>query len=103
MNALDRYMDKRNCLDLLAYLLCDENLTHELGSNCIDLSIKLYKEILEDLKKQAGQWKNESSKRNNFGLVCIECQELASLFFLEKRLEMIEQDLIKNRDIVQKT
>ena len=95
MNALERYMDKRNCLDMLAYLLCDENLAHELGYNCIDLSIKLYKEILNELKKEAEQWGNEPSPRNNFGVICVECQELASLFFLEKRLEMIEQNLTK--------
>ncbi len=49
---------------MLAYLLCDEKLIHELGSNCIDLSIKLNKEILENLKKQAEQLKNEPSKKN---------------------------------------
>ena len=93
MHALDRYMDKRNCLDMLAYLLCDNNLAHELDPNCIDLSIRLYKEILDDLKKQAEQWENEPSARDNFGLICFECQELASLFFLEKRLEKIEHNL----------
>ncbi len=80
---------------MLAYLLCDENLTYELGSNCIDLNIKLYKEILEDLKKQAEQWQVEPLDEFDFGVISIKCQEMASLFFLEKRLEMIEQLLTK--------
>ncbi len=95
MNALERHMDKRNCLDMLAYLLCDKNLEYELGSNCVDLNIKLYKEILEDLKKQAEQWQVEPLDEFDFGVISIKCQEMASLFFLEKRLEMIEQFLAK--------
>ncbi len=80
---------------MLAYLLCDENFAYELGSNCIDLNIKLYKEILEDLKKQAEQWQVEPLDEFDFGVISIKCQEMASLFFLEKRLEMIEQLLTK--------
>ena len=88
-------MDKRNCLDMLAYLLCDKNLAHELGSNCINLNIKLCKEILEDLKIQAEQWQVETLEEFDYGVISIKCQEMASLFFLEKRLEMIEQLLTK--------
>jgi len=95
VNTLENHMDKRNCLDMLAYLLCDENLAHELGANCIDLNVKLYKEILEDLKKQAEQWQVESQEEFDYGVISIKCQEMASLFFLEKRLEMIEHLLAK--------
>ena len=95
MNALESHMDKRNCLDMLAYLLCDKNLAHELGSNCINLNIKLCKEILEDLKIQAEQWQVETLEEFDYGVISIKCQEMASLFFLEKRLEMIEQLLTK--------
>lgn len=88
-------MDKRNCLDMLAYLLCDKNLAHELGSKCVNLNIKLCKEILEDLKIQAKQWQVETQEEFDYGVISIKCQEMASLFFLEKRLEMIEQLLVK--------
>ena len=97
MNALESHMDKRNCLDMLAYLLCDKNLTHELGSNCVNLNIKLCKEILEDLKIQAEQWQVETQEEFDYGVISIKCQEMASLFFLEKRLEMIEQLLTKKQ------
>jgi len=95
VNALESHMDKRNCLDMLAYLLCDKNLAHELGSNCVNLNIKLCKEILEDLKIQAEQWQVETQEEFDYGVISIKCQEMASLFFLEKRLEMIEQLLTK--------
>ena len=80
---------------MLAYLLCDKNLAHELGSNCVNLNIKLCKEILEDLKIQAKKWQVEPQDEFDYGVISIKCQELASLFFLEKRLEMIEQLLTK--------
>ena len=80
---------------MLAYLLCDKNLVDELGSNCVNLNIKLCKEILEDLKIQAEQWQVETLEEFDYGVISIKCQEMASLFFLEKRLEMIEQLLTK--------
>lgn len=95
MKALENHIDKRNCLDMLAYLLCDNNLAQELGSNCIDLNIKLCKEILESLKLEAEQWQVEPKDELDFGIISIKCQQMASLFFLEKRLEMIKQLLAK--------
>ncbi len=92
MNALDCNLSKKNLLDLLAYVLWEENAAHELSSFHLRFGQRLYKEILQELKSQARQWQT-SAYRDSFGNINLECQDLGDLFFLEKRLEMIEQRL----------
>ncbi len=95
MDALDSNMDKKYLLDMLAYLLWDDKTAHEFGFLHINLCKKIYKEILEELKRQAAHWQNSSPGRNDFGTINLECQDLGNLFFLEKRLEMIEERIAK--------
>lgn len=92
MYALDCNLNKKNLLDLLAYVLWEENTANELSDFHIRFGQRLYKEILQELKGQAQQWRN-STYQDSFGDINLECQDLGNLFFLEKRLEMIEQRL----------
>ncbi len=93
MEALESNMDKKNLLDMLAYLLWDEKTALELGDYHIKFGKKLYKEILAELKNQAAYWQNTSPSRFDFGTLNLGCQDLGNLFSLEKRLEMLEQRL----------
>lgn len=93
MNSLESNMDKKHLLDMLAYLLWEESAACELSVFHIDFGKRLYKEILADLKKQADHWQNSSTHRDDFGTINLECQDLGNLFFLEKRLEKIEERL----------
>ena len=97
MDALESNIGKKNLLDLLAYLLWEENTAQELSVFHIDFGKRLYKEILEELKRQAAHWQNISPNRYDFGTLNLGCQDLGNLFFLEKRLEMIEQRLAERK------
>lgn len=93
MEALESSMDKKNLLDMLAYLLWEESTARELSEHHIKFGKKLYKEILAELKIQAAYWQNTSPSRFDFGTLNLGCQDLSNLFFLEKRLEMLERRL----------
>lgn len=93
MEALDSNMDKKYLLDVLAYFLWEEKTACELGFLYIRLCKRLYKEILEELKKEAALWQDSSPYRDDFGTINRKCQDIGDLFFLEKRLEMLEQRL----------
>ncbi len=97
MDALASKMDKKYLLDMLAYLLWEEKTAYDLGFMYIKLCKNLYKEILEELKNQAAQWQNSPSHQDDFGAINMKCQDFGDLFFLEKRLEMLEQRLAERR------
>lgn len=96
MDALESNLDKKYLLDLLAYLLWEEKTAHELSFSHINLCKRLYQEILQELKNQAAHWKN-SSHQDDFGAINLQCQDLGNLFFLEKRLELIEERLASKK------
>lgn len=93
MDALNSNADKKHLLDMLAFLLWEEKTTHELSPFHIKFGKKLYKELLAELKSQAAYWQNASPSRFDFGTLNIGCQELGTLYSLEKRLEMLERRL----------
>ncbi len=94
MYVLSGNIDKRHLLDMIAYLLWQEETEHELSNSHIKFGKKLYREVLNTLKDEAQQWKN-SKYKNEFGDINLECQDLGNLFFLEKRLERLEQRLVE--------
>ncbi len=91
MDALDTRSEKMHLLDMLAFLLWEEKTSHELSPFHIQLGKKLYKNILDELKSQAAYWHVTAPDRYDYGTLNIGCQYLSSLYFLEKRLELIEQ------------
>jgi len=96
MIILDSDVDKKSLLDILAYLLWEEKATNELSMFHIDFTKSLYKKILEEIKRQVEQWQ-DSSYRDDFSSINLECRDMSDLFFLEKRLEKIEQILTERK------
>lgn len=97
MSPLD-LTEKRNLLELLAYLLCEQSIAFELGYGYIGFGLKLYRKTLEDLKEQRRNYENNSSCRNSFAVISAESRELAELFYAEKILEMIEKRVLAVND-----
>ncbi len=91
MIVLDSKIDKRYFLDIMAYLFCDQSFAYELGHSHVKLCLKLYKEVLAELKKQLEQDLTIAGGLDDFAMISLECRELAELFYLEKKLELIEE------------
>ncbi len=87
LHGIDGVFEKKYLLDMLAYLLWNENTPHELSGRHIPLAKGLYKEILEGMKKEVHLC---CVNTEDFGFMDAECQELGTVYFLEKRLEVIE-------------
>ncbi len=83
--------EKRNLLELLAYLLCEQSIAFELGYEYIGIGLKLYRKTLKDLTDQQRNYENSASCRSSFAVISAESRELAELFYAEKILEMIEK------------
>ncbi len=90
--------EKRNLLELFAYLLCEQNIAFELGYGYIGFGLKLYRKTLKDLKDQRRNYENSSSCRRSFNVIRAESRELAELFYAEKILEMIEKRVLVVND-----
>jgi hypothetical protein len=93
MDALNSNVEKKHLLDMLALLLWEEKTAHELSPFHIKFGKRLYKEILLNLKSQTEYWQSTSPDRYDFGTLNMGCRDLSDLYFLEKRLELIEQRL----------
>jgi hypothetical protein len=91
MDALNCNAGKKYLLDMLALLLWEEKTAHELSPFHIKFGKRLYKEILTDLKSRAAYWQETSPDRYDFGTLNMGCRDLSDLYFLEKRLELIDQ------------
>jgi len=91
LKTLDSKIDKRYFLDIMAYLLCDQSLAYELGHSHVNLCLKLYKEVLAELKNHLEQDLTIASGLDDFAMLSLECRELADLFYVEKKLELIEE------------
>jgi len=90
-------IDKKSLLDILAYILWDEQMVNELGTCHIDLSERLYKEILSELRGQAEQ--HSVSCSDAFTTINLKCRSLGTLFYLEKRLEILKERLAERLHI----
>lgn len=75
----------------MAYLLCDHSLAYELGHSHVNLCLKLYKEVLAELKNDLEQDLTIASGLDDFAMISLECREWADLFYMEKKLELIEE------------
>jgi len=95
MDVLDSKSEKIHLLDMLAILLWEEKTARELSPYQIKLGKRLYTEILADLKNQAAYWHVTAPDHYDFGTLNIGCRSLSELYFLEKRLELIEQKYAK--------
>lgn len=91
MDILESKAEKRNLLDMLAILLWEEKTVRELDLYQIKLGKRLYTEILADLKNEAAYWQVTAPEHYDVGTLNIGCRSLSDLYFLEKRLELIEQ------------
>ena len=91
LRVLDGKIDKRYFLDMMAYLLCDQSFAYELGHSHVNLCLKLYKEVLAELKNQLEQDLTIAGGLDDFAMISLECRELADLFCMEKKLELIEE------------
>lgn len=91
LKVLDSKIDKRFFLDIMAYLLCDQSLAYELGHSHLNLCLKLYKEVLAVLRNQLEQDLTVAGGLDDFAMISLECRELADLFYMEKKLELIEE------------
>jgi len=91
LRVLDSKIDKRYFLDIMAYLLCDQSFAYELGHSHVNLCLKLYKEVLGELKSHLEQDLTIAGGLDDFAMISLECRELAELFYMEKKLELIEE------------
>ena len=94
MDALGCNVDKKHLLDILALLLWGENTTLEVTPFDSRFMKRLYKEILADLKSQIAYRHNAP---NDYEALNIKCRDLSDLYFLEKRLELIEERFVESR------
>lgn len=88
LHGIDSAFERRCLLDILAYFLWDEQVASFFSGRHVPFAKEIYKEILEKMKKEA---QLNSVNTEDFGFMDMECQELGTVFFLEKRLEIIEQ------------
>lgn len=95
LDSIDSSVNKIYLLDMLAFLLWNEGVHDELGPRHISLGKALYKEILNDLKRETTHRKNSPFREEDFDTINRECQALSLEFFLEKRLALIEGKLAK--------
>ncbi len=91
LHGIDGTIQKRYLLDILAYFLWDENAHLELSQRHVPFGKKLYKEILEGMKKDICY----GNDVEDFACMDMECHELGTIYSLEKRLEKIEQVFAK--------
>jgi hypothetical protein len=90
MTILSDHQEKRNLLELLAYLLCEHNIACELGYGYIGFGLDLYRKILKDLECQQQNDQPISSGQSSFTAISGESRKLAELIYAKKTLEMIE-------------
>ncbi len=101
MTLLSDRQEKRNLLELLAYLLCEQSIAFDLGYGYIGFGLKLYRKILKDLKYQQQNDENNSSIQSSFTVISDESRKLAELFYAEKTLEMIETRVLVVNDYLE--
>ena len=94
MDALDCNIDKKHLLDILALLLWGENTTLEVSTSDTRFMKRLYKEILADLKNQIAYRHNSP---DDYEALNMKCRDLSDVYFLEKRLEFIEERFVESR------
>ena len=90
MDALDCNVDKKHLLDILALLLWGSTTS----PSDTRFMKRLYKEILADLKNQIAYRHNSP---DDYEALNMKCQDLSDLYFLEKRLEFIEERFVESR------
>ena len=93
MDTLSCNVDKKQLLDILALLLWGEK-DSEISPFDIKFVKRLYKEILADLKSQIA---SRHSTLDDYKTLNMRCRDLSDLYFLEKRLELIEESLTGKR------
>lgn len=94
MDTLNCNADKKQLLDILALLLWGEKTPPESSPFDIKFMKRLYKEILADLKSQIAY---RHSTPDDYETLNMKCRDLSDLYFLEKRLELIEERFAENR------
>ncbi len=92
MDILSCNADKKHLLDILALLLWEEKVF--VSPFDIKFMKKLYRVILADLKNQTGYRHDNPDDYDHLNL---RCRDLSDLYFLEKRLELIEERTAEKR------
>ncbi len=100
MTALSEYHEKRNLLELLAYLFCEQNFAHELGFGYVGFGLNLYRKILKDLECQQQIDTPVSFRQSSYTAISNESRKIAELVYAEKTLEMIEKRVLIINDYV---
>lgn len=85
--------DKKNLLDVLAYLLWDKDTDREYIFWHIELCKRLYIAIVRDFRNQLAQ----KPKEDDIHIINAESFDLGMISFLEKRLMLIEERLEKRK------
>ncbi len=87
-------IDKKNFLDVLAYLLWDKDTDQEYIFWHIGLCKRLYNAIVQDFKSQLAL----KVAADDIRAINSECYDLGIILFMEKRLELIEERLIQRKE-----
>ncbi len=90
LGSIDNY-DKKYLLDMLAYLLLDENAMHERCLVNFERAKNIYRVILQELKDQVKL--KEETHNENFSDIDGVCFDWGTMCYLEKRLKFIEEAL----------
>ncbi len=78
---------KKEILDILAYLLWDKSTNHEYMIGRTELCKRLYIEIMRDLREQVAQLPSQDVIK----AINAESFDSGMIMFLEKRLDLIEE------------
>lgn len=98
MTILSGHQEKRNLLELLAYLLCEHNFAYELGFGYVGFGLDLYRNILKELECQQQKDMPIPSGQSSFAAISEESRKFAELVYAEKTLEMIEKRVLMIND-----
>ncbi len=88
LHILDGRLQKQLFLDLLAFLLWNEETPDELTPHHLRFGVKLYEEVLTEMKKETV---SNGKRVDIFGFLNLECEKIGTICSLEKRLDVLKE------------
>ncbi len=87
---LEHNYEKKQLLDILSYVLWNENAKDVFGPSSAMFCTELYKDIVAEMKERAAKIQTSSQ---SFESIDLKCRHLGEVYALEKRLEIIEDTI----------
>ncbi len=90
MEMLENGYAKKQLLDILSYMLCNEKVQNVFGPSYAMFCADLYKDIVAEMKSTITK---KQASDLSFEDIDLKCRYLGDVYALEKRLEFIEEKL----------